>query len=343
VILLKIKMRRPKLSSASYNARQRIKLAANHVALYEVIAIALESVSAMAKPITTLHDAVKAATTQMTLEHSLFSHQISFHNLIDIMKRDEKAQIVFTAFDIHDRKSIGVDDLEVGLRHCRLISSCTYPTAEELIQVFASHTNGNLTSSDFENLIDGLAASSRDCNYDDMCHLLLHSALFTKTGGEIVRDTVLSIAGQSKYRIEDAIYEARLILLFRAMDEECSGHVMVDKFMSVLDSCRPEISSGRVTYRNFRKLDYEMFSENMVELSVHCTTGGGIKDVLNDMTIALCAIEIADKVPECGSVAERLQDSLSSIGTCDSLSSRSVGSQNSLSILAPMASLLYKT
>jgi hypothetical protein len=335
-------MRRPKLPSASYNARQRIKLAAHHIALYEVIAVAMESVSSMAKPITTLHDAVKASTTQMTLEHGLFYHQIRFHKLIDIMKREEKAQIVFTAFDIHDRKVIGVHDLEAGLRHCRLISSCAYPPAEELLQVFASQRNGALTSSDFENLIDGLAASSRDCDYDDMCHLLLHSALFTKTGGEIVRDTVLSIAGQSKYRIEDAIYEARLILLFRAMDDECSGHVMVDKFLTLLDSCRPEISSGRVTYRNFRKLDYEMFSEIIIELSVHCSTGGGIKDVLNDMTIALCNFEDEEKIPECGFAMERLQDSSSSIGTCDSLSSRSVGSHNSLSILAPMASLLHK-
>jgi hypothetical protein len=66
----------------------------------------------------------------LLLEHATLSHEISFHKVVDTMKRDEQTDSVFSSFDVNKRNEIGIMELEMGLQHLRAGSKHDYPSAQ---------------------------------------------------------------------------------------------------------------------------------------------------------------------------------------------------------------------
>ncbi len=266
--------------------------------LYRATAAALEYVS---KPqeAKAIEDVVRVAKDQMTLEKGLLSFQISFHDLVDTMKREEQADVVFSSFHPRHRNRIEAVELEVGLKHLRMASKREYPPGEELVQVFATSRNGNLRREDFASVLDGLAALSRDCTFEVMCHLLLHYMVFSKSGGNMIAETVTSIAGQSRFKVDDAIIEARLLLLYKAMSQGTAEMVPVRDVMKALSPVMQRIGTTErqlvldLRCWDLRQLDYELFSDHIMGVA-SCIPGSSVDDVIREMTVAICIGGISD-------------------------------------------------
>ncbi|KAI2504392.1 hypothetical protein MHU86_4985 [Fragilaria crotonensis] len=265
---------------------------ATHLAsLYRATAAALESVSSTEEA-KTIEDILRDAKDQMTLEKGLLSYQISFHKLIDTMKREEQADVVFSSFQPRHRNRIEAAELEVGLKHLRITSKRDYPPGEDLVKVFATSRNGDLRREDFASVLDGLAALSRDCTFEVMCHLLLHYLVFSKSGGDMILETVTSIAGRSRFKIDDAITEARLLLLYKAMSNGTTEMVPV---RDVLRALSPVIQKIGETERqlvlalrcwDLRQLDYELFSDHIMG-AASCIPGCTVDGLIKEMTVAI--------------------------------------------------------
>lgn len=267
--------------------------------LYRATASALETASVTDSKANTFEHVLRDARNQMTLEKGLLSHQINFQNLVDTMKREEQAEVVFTAFCPRNKNHMEAAELEIGLQHLRATSKPDFPSGEELVAVFATTKNGNLRLDDFASVLDGLAALSRDCTFEEMCQLLLHHLVFSKTGCDFIAATVTSIAGQSRFKIDDAITEARLLLLYKAMSQGSTEMVPVKNVLKALFSFIHRI--GEVERQslldlncwNLRKIDYELFSEHIVDV-VSCVPGSSVDDLIKEMTLAICRGEIND-------------------------------------------------
>ena len=329
----------------SFNARQRLNKAVNTVALYRATAAALGSINAL-EPAANIEDAVRATKEQMALEVGMLSWESLFHKTVDTMKREEKADLVFSFLDTNNRNHIGIAELEAGLETLRAASKNDYPPAASLVEIFTSRRKGDLSRDDFESVIDGLAASSIDCTFEDMCQLLLHCMLFTKSASSIVEETVISIAGQSRYKVDEAIAEARMVLLFNAMDETHCGYVNLEDLSKALFRVTEKIESIQerelllmLQYRNLRKLDFELFSEHIMDVA-ESFPGTNVNDLANEITLELCTRDISDEEIKQFVDADQFNDSVSTFGSVDS-PDKLHASSSSFGILAPIASLWH--
>ena len=292
----------------SFNARQRLAKAANMVALYRATVAGLWSINALEpaayteEPEANIKEVVRATKDKMTLEVGMRSWEIIFHKTVDTMKREEKADLVFSFLDTHNRNHIGIAELEIGLEKLRAAAKNDYPPAATLVEIFASRRKG-LSRDDFESVIDGLVASSVDCTFEDMCQFLLHCMLFTKSASSILNETVISIAGKSRFKFDEAIVEARMVLLFNAMDETHCGYVYLEDISKALFRLTEKMSVQEresllvLRYRKLRKLDFELFSEHILDVA-ESFPGTNVIDIANEITLTLSiAIVIIPPVP----------------------------------------------
>jgi hypothetical protein len=300
--------------------------------------VALESTSAIV-PQASVQAMVQATKDQMLLEYGVLSYEISFHSVVDTMKRDEQADLVFSCFGIRKRNEIGIEELDVGLQQLRAASKHDYPSAHTLVETFASRRRGDLIREDFEPLIEGLAASSINCSFEDMCHLLLQHSYFRKSGSSIVEETVRSIAGQSRYKVDEAITEARLVLLFKAMDVDNGGAVQVREVSKALSPLIEKVSDIEreslltLRYRVLRKLDYELFSEHIMDV-FECLSGVSINELANELTVGMTSGDDIDDANLLDS-----SSSLGSIGSLESLDFRRSDSSSSFSFVGAISTL----
>jgi hypothetical protein len=188
-------------------------------------------------------------------------------------------------------------------------------------------------------LIEGLAAASIDCSFEDICHLLLHRSFFRKSGSSIVEETVRSIAGQSRYKVDEAIAEARLVLLFKALDVDNRGTVQARDISKALIPLVEKVSDVeresllKLRYSNLRKLDYELFSEHIMDI-VTCLPGMSVNELANELTVAMTASEDIDDP-----IFNDSSSSVGSIGSLDSLDLRRSDSSSSFSVVGAISSL----
>jgi hypothetical protein len=305
-----------------------MKKAMNMVHVYRATAVAHGSVCSIA-PMPTVKEIIQASREEMALEECMLSCEVTFFETVDKMNLNEKVDLVFGFFDTRNRNQVGEKELEVGLSKLRSFTSnkAEYPAAAMLVEIFASRRGGDLTRDDFESLIDGLAASSIDCTFKDTCQLLLKSMLFMETSLSVMEATVASISGQARCNAKEVIEEARLVLLFNALDESQSGHVLLQDLVKALFRLTENMwhlerqSLLLLQAPKLRKLDYELFTEVILNVSEYFSERT-IDAVGNEITLALATQDIDDdEINHLFVSGNPFNDSASTMGSIDSIDS----------------------
>ena len=287
----------------SYSGAKRMAKASHCAALYRATAVAYSSVSAKSKNMPfCVKDIVKSSKQLLALEEGLLSCKVAFLKAVDSLKACEKTQLVFGLIDTKHLNRIGEAELEDALTRLKKNSppnSSSIPSAKSLIEIFATTTSNDLTQDEFESVIEGLAASSIDCSFDDMCHLLLISLLFSDSGVHVMQEVVNSVAGKSSCDREEAMCEARLMILFDAMDEEQEGYVylkdLIKSFYRLTEDMGnlEQESIFMLREKSLRRLDYELFCEVLSSVleGIHRT----VDDVADELTVSISSGSIGDE------------------------------------------------
>jgi Ca2+-binding EF-hand superfamily protein len=213
-----------------------------------------------------------------------------------------KTQLVFGLIDTKHLNRIGEAELEDTLTRLKKNlppNASSIPRAKSLIEIFATTTSNDLAQDQFESVIEGLAASSIDCSFDDMCNLLLISLLFSDSGMHVLQEVVKSVAGKSSCDLEEAMSEARMMILFDAMDEEQEGYVYLKDLIKSLYRLTEDMgnleqeSIFMLREKSLRRLDYELFCEvlSTVLEGIHRT----VDDVADELTLSISSGSIGDE------------------------------------------------
>jgi hypothetical protein len=281
----------------------------------------------------TIKDIVRSSKEEMALEEGILACEVTFFETVDRMNLEEKADLVFRFLNTRRRNEIGEKEIEAALIKLRAFTAnkTEYPSAALLVEIFASRRGGDLIRDDLESVIDGLAASSIDCSFEDMCQLLLKSMLFMETSPSVMEATVASISGQAPCNDSEVIEEARLVLLFNALDESQNGYVLLRDVVKALFRLTENMGAlERQTLLmlqdpTFRKLDHELFSEVILNVSEYFSEHT-IDAVANEITLALATRDSNDDEVKHLFVSDNpFNDSACTMGSFDSSLHSSAG------------------
>lgn len=252
---------------------------------------------------------VRLVTQKMELDCCLLESQHIFLDKLKEMNHQEKVDSIFDLFDKDASGVVDIQELAEGLRKLNKLNALNemIDLADQTISGFDNGLNdGMLDKEEFSAFLETLSLTMR-CDFDDLTHLMVMRIAFSENGNSILEEAISDLETRQKCHVtsietfNDALNEARMTIIFHMLDSERTGYlnfVLVVKhvfhFSQGMEALKRQILLA-VDPSHHRMLNYEQFSEFMLNLIAAFPKYVDFHDIANSMTLSHARADVTDE------------------------------------------------
>lgn len=284
----------------------------NLLALRRAAAVAAASSSAIItnNPRLPIEDFVRLSRQRIELEECLTAAEQAFiDKMVLEMHHQEMVRTVFELMDLDDSGTVDVVELAEGLRKMNDLNAIAevLPLAEKTMETYSSETNKDqLTMADLHDFLLRLC-ETMDCTFSELAQLIVSKIAFSESGRALLQDAVSALANpaaddqETLDDFDDAVVEARLILVFDLLDDFQTGQISFKEVVKHLS--RFTLKAMNPTQRQVllmvnenqdTTIDYAEFSELILNVVASFDEPVEFHEIADAITLSACRQDITD-------------------------------------------------
>ena len=254
---------------------------------------------------------------KIALDAMVLECQLRFLDCLGAMDHMERTATIFELLDSDAGGHLDVEELAEGLRRMKVagtLSENVLALAQDTLKKYDVKANGVLDAEEFAPFIDELQELLQCESFLDLCQLLSMRLAFSEDSRAVLDQAIRELLGKnaasppsssssslSSYNMDDAVFEARMILVFMMLDDNQSNTVYFRDFVkhlfrfsrmkmdTVKRECLLLLEEGQI-----RTLDYAQFSECILNVVTTLPVGYDANDVLDAITISIARNDVSD-------------------------------------------------
>lgn len=254
-------------------------------------------------------ECVRLVTQKIELDSCLLESQLIFLDKLNEMNRQEKVDSIFDLFDKDASGFVDVQELAEGLRKLNKLRALNemIALADQTISEFDNRVDdGMLDKEEFGSFLDTLSFTIR-CDFDDLAYLMVMRIAFTENGTSILENAIGNLVASKKCQVtsietfNDALNEARMNIVFHMLDLERTGYLNfgfvvkhVFRFSQGMEGLKRHVLLA-IDPNHHRTMNYEQFSELMLNLIASFPNYVDFHDIANSMTLSLARADVTDE------------------------------------------------
>lgn len=238
----------------------------------------------------------------LDLQIACLGAETEFFHAVSQLTREDKQFILIRLVDKDGDGKINLRELAFAFQKMdatKAYAQCV-EDANASIQKADKDGDGMLNEEEFGYFLNELM-DSMECNFDDLCFILIQWLAFNDTGHDIIEealeDNQVNSADQKDTElvdIDDEITETRIAILFQYLDYSGNGMVLfVDVFRHLLEIIKTMDPRSRdvlfmVDNDNVQtqSLTYHQFTNLLYNVTAACPSGTHFHDIADAITLA---------------------------------------------------------
>lgn len=281
----------------------------NHLAIRRAVSVASASLQTKISQYTSFDEkCIQLACQKVELDACLLESELIFLDKLKAMNEEEVIDTLFELFDKDGSGTVDIRELAEGLRKLNKMTAlnATLKLAEKTISDFDDSVDGLLNKEEFSVFLYSLK-SAIGCSFDDLAQLMVMRLAFAVGGNKILEESVDDLINTDKCHVtsiasfNDAVNEARMILIFLMLDFEQTGIICFNfvvkhifKFSHGMEELKRQLLLA-MDPTQYRPLNYEQFSELMLNLIAAFSRNVDFDDVANAMTLSVARSDLTDE------------------------------------------------
>ena len=282
----------------------------NLLALRRAAAVAAASSASMIQknPHLPVRDFVRLSRQRIELDQCLHAAEDAFLDKLAFeMHQDEMVRSVFDLLDVDGSGTLSVWELAEGIRRMNDLNAIAevMPLAEKAMSTYVdNNTTANTGEQGMgvQQLGEFLKrlAQTMGCTFLELTQLIVAKVAFGDSGRVLLEQAVMALddqANDSIGRFDDAVVEARLILVYDILDDEHKGTIPLKEVVKHLfrftEAMKKDQRQVLLMANDQKQIDFAEFVELILNV-VAFSEGSRFHEIADAMTLSACRQDVTD-------------------------------------------------